>query len=271
MLWSIRRVACLFKSNSLVLSRSVKSVYDGPQSMSGLSPVLVCVSLRLRLRQANRLQELLVESLPASLAGVGWWSLCPCGSEGLLGALDAMMIRWWCRDDAMKFPVQSLPRTLLGLTVRFIVTISSLQWLPSSERPPDTPPIITFLITMLVTIELDGDENFSRDLLANISLRCILGIRVSTPRCRYNVCTFFQALFTLLIYWKTSLSNCFIQNIISLFYSASGSSCHEDSPPARNPPHVWRQARISLWSPCLFSDLLAVWELSCFDLSVIVQ
>ena len=37
----------MFESNSLVLSRSDKSDYDGPQSMSGLCPVLVCVSLRL--------------------------------------------------------------------------------------------------------------------------------------------------------------------------------------------------------------------------------
>ena len=53
--------------------------------------------------------------------------------------------------------------------------------------------------------------------------------------------------------------------------SASGSSCHEDSPPARNPSRVWRQAGLPLWGPCLFSDLLAVWELSWFTLSVIVQ
>ena len=30
----------------------------------------------------------------------------------------------------------------------------------------------------------------------------------------------------------------------------------------RIPPRVWRQARLSLWGPCLFSDLIAVWELS---------
>ena len=54
-------------------------------------------------------------------------------------------------------------------------------------------------------------------------------------------------------------------------YSASGSSCHEDSSPAQNTLRVWHQARLSPWGPCLFTDLLAVWEWSCFALQVIVQ
>ena len=42
-------------------------------------------------------------------------------------------------------------------------------------------------------------------------------------------------------------------------YSESGSSCHEDSPPARNPPCIWRQSRLIQWSvSCVREELVRV-------------